>query len=122
MKIVIIDKSTLISSIIKEEFSGDGHSVYCFDNARVAQSQIYNISPDFIVCGGRFSDGFTGMDFLCWCRNILNYKKCFIVASSYPTHSADFYIENGADYFIDKNQGFDHTIDSLRNIIKHTGP
>lgn len=118
MKIIIVDKSILISSLIKEELSLEGHLILCFDNARVAKSAIEKTSPDLIISGGRFSDSFTGMDFLLWCRNILNYNKCFVVTSSYPTHSPDCYLKFGADFYIDKNLGFDNTLDSLKNIIK----
>jgi len=118
MRIIVVDKSMLISSLIKEELLLDGHVIYEFDNARIAQSEIGKISPDLIICGGRFSDCFSGMEFLIWCRIVFNYKKIFVIASSYPTHEPELYIQNGANYYINKGIGFDNTIIEIKNVIK----
>lgn len=120
MNILIAEKSLLIANLFKDELADNRDRVFAFHNARLALSHFKEIQPDLIISGGRFSDSYSGMEFLSDCRKKLKYIKTFVIISSYPTHTPIDYFNNGANFFIDKNNGLENTIKEIKSILSHS--
>lgn len=117
MNILIVDQTDVVCSFLSEELEIIDASITTTTSLVEGSELIQKKSYDVLIAGASSKDGST-LDFIKSIRNKYGSKILIIVMSSYPPNTINEYIENGANYYLNKRLGMIHLLKEITTSIE----